>query len=65
MKKFYNSPITTVIPAEPMTLMAGSEKRGFSTDGKYDISKEGDHIHEDGVEYNVYQQTGDGFMDID
>ena len=58
-------PSIQIILVEPLTLMAGSEKRGWATDGKFDVSYDHDYNTQNGVEYNVEQQTGDGFLDID
>lgn len=71
MKKTYIQPCTEVVRVAPMRIMSGSideSKRGFSIDRVFDeenTSAYRNNVTHADVTFNVWQQTDDGFMEID
>ena len=68
-RKNYIKPITDVVVISSMHIMAASvqeqQYRGFSIDGTYDDTDINTKISDQNYTYNVWQQTGDGFIEID
>lgn len=68
-RKNYIKPITDVVVISSMHIMAASvqekEYRGFSVNGTYDDSEVNTGISDKNYTYNVWQQSGDDFIEID
>ena len=68
MKKKYLRPTTDVVIISSVHIMAASdehENRGFSIDSTYDDTDINTKISDQNYTYNVWQQTDDGFVEVD
>ena len=70
MRKNYIRPVTDVVVISPVHIMATSTPEqmrysGFSIDGEYDETSRNKDASNENYTYNIWQQTGDGFIEID